>query len=135
MTKKALSGFGDLVRGRRQQLKLSTDELAKLLSKSAAYVQLVETNKRGVDLKELSSWASVLQYDARSLVQSYLHSRYPAVFDILFPGAHPEVVDERPEDAIRDVAARLHSLPRDIRSGIEATILSVYDRLNSMEYR
>ena len=135
MTKKALSGFGDLVRGRRQELKLSTDELAKLLSKSAAYVQLVETNKRGVDLNEVSHWASVLQYDARSLVQSYLYSRYPAVFEVLFPGAHPEVVDERADEAIRDVAARLHSLPRDIRSGLEATILSVYDHLNSVDSR
>ena len=131
VTRKELSGFGGLVRQRRQELKLSMDDLARLLSKSAAYIQLVETKKRGVELTEVSRWASVLQYDARSLLKSYINSHYPTVFEVLFPGEQPEVVNERPQDAIRDVATRLHSLPRDIRTGIEATILAVYDRLNS----
>jgi len=134
-TEEPASKFGELVKLRRQKLELSAEGLARLLSKSTGYIQLVEANKRGVDLKELSEWALALKCDAKSLIQAYLYWRYRSVFEVLFPDTEPELVDERPGDAIRDVAARLHSLPRDIRTGIEATILAVYDRLNSMEYR
>ena len=115
----------------RDKLNWSQIELSRQMGMGQSWATAIEAGQRGIDIDTLPKLAMKLGLDTRSFTMSYLHSRHPGVYAALFPEAEyePEIHGAAPGAFVKDVAFRLGSLPRDLRSPIEALILSLHDRL------
>ncbi|MCP1199268.1 helix-turn-helix domain-containing protein [Notoacmeibacter sp. MSK16QG-6] len=61
--------FGQAVRRRRQQLKVSQEELAMRIGADQAYVSRIEAGQMNVTLETLDQIAAALEADAADLVK------------------------------------------------------------------
>jgi transcriptional regulator with XRE-family HTH domain len=122
-----MSKFADVIRQQRQRKGWSQAELAeKIGAKSGSFVTLVEAGKRGVNIDDIPSIANALELDGSALTKLYIHDRYPHVYTVLFGAEIPNVVPEAPGSFIPDMTYRLQSLPRELRSPLEALIAESY---------
>ena len=119
------SGFGQLIRSQREKLTLTTADIGRSVGRTVAFIELLESGKRGCSLDDLPRLANALQLATVTLARSYLAERHPSFYEAVF-GAH-EPADSEAPPPVPDVHWRLDELPRRERGIIEALIYSLYE--------
>jgi transcriptional regulator with XRE-family HTH domain len=118
-----------MLRTRREELGFTKAELAKKLTLSASFIDVLETGRRGCNLDELPRIAAVLKLDAGAVAKVYLAERHAEFYRSLFPGA-PDAVVPRASMQVEDTYWRMEQLPRRERGIVEALVYALYDLRN-----
>lgn len=124
------SKFGQLIRSRRQEFRLTTAELAGRLGLSQGFIEVLESGRRGCDLDEIPRISEALDMEPAKLAWAYLAERHPLLYTALNGKRDPEPIDVA---SIQDAHWRLDRLPRRERGIAEALIYSFYDLTSKLD--
>jgi transcriptional regulator with XRE-family HTH domain len=121
------SKFGQLIRNRREELKMRKAEVAQKLGFSKGFIEVLETGHRGCNLDDLPRIAEVLQIDPKGLALVYIAERHSTLYRAVFGEGFPSLNSPLCGPHVQDVHWRLDQLPRRERGLVEALIYTLFD--------